>query len=507
MAAQSPFPDQATQGQSANGKEGATLRGRGTLAVIISSIVFPLALTQFIASFAGSNMNVAISNIAEDLGTTTHGVQTAITLFTLTMAALMIPGSKLTDIWGRKRCFMLGLAIYGLGALVASLSQGLTVLIIGYSLMQGIGSALMIPPIYILLTFVFTDLESRAKAFGVVSAAAGLGSAAGPLIGGLITSAISWRASFIVQVLVVAGIMVMGRQYAGAKGTKTVFDVLGAVLSAIGLVFVVIGILQSGDYGWVTAKKDFKIGDTVIIEEGGISPVWPLVGIGAIFLVLFFFHIRSRERAGKEPLLSTRLFRNRASNLGLITQNVQWLTLQGSFFVVSVFLQTVRGYSAIETGLVLTASTVGIILSSGIAGRLARRRPQVFLIRGGFICFVVGILLLLAIADATSNIWTFLPGLFLAGFGIGVMLTSSVNVVQSSWPEQDQGEISGLSRSVSNLGSSLGTALVGSVLVSTAFVGNEEYRAALIVMAVIGLIGLVAALLIPRNVMPAQGER
>jgi predicted MFS family arabinose efflux permease len=322
----------------------------------------------------------------------------------------------------------------------------------------------------------------------------------------MITSAISWRASFIVQVLVVLSILVMGRQYAGNKGTKTAFDLGGAVLSAAGLIFLVMGILQSGDYGWVTAKKDFAIGDTVLIEEGGISPVWPLVAIGAIFLAWFYFHIRTREQAGKEPLLSTRLFKNKASNLGLVTQNIQWLTLQGSFFVASVFLQTVRGYSAIETGLVLTASTVGIIMSSAIAGRLARRRPQVFLIRGGFVCFVAGILGLLLLADATSAIWTFLPGLFLAGFGIGVMLTSSVNVVQSSWPEQDQGEISGLSRSASNLGSSLGTALVGSVLVSSAFVGNEEYRAALIVMGVIGLIGLGAAMLIPRDIMPAQGE-
>src|SRR5215204_2526511 len=158
----------AKKGQSArrsgqkpppNGKQPATLEGRGTLAAVISSIVFPLALTQFIASFAGSNMNVAITSIAEDLETTTHGVQTAITLFTLTMAALMIPGSKLTDIWGRKRCFMLGLVIYGLGALLATLSQGLTTLFVGYSFMQGVGSALMIPPIYILLTVVFGDLE------------------------------------------------------------------------------------------------------------------------------------------------------------------------------------------------------------------------------------------------------------------------------------------------------------------------------------------------------------
>src|SRR5215217_2619770 len=224
MTAKGQSERQPSENATANGEKGASLKGRGTIAAVISSIVFPLALTQFIASYAGSNMNVAISDIAEDLGTTTKGIQTAITLFTLTMAALMIPGSKLTDIWGRKRCFMLGLVIYGLGALVASLSQGLTVLIIGYSFMEGVGSALMIPPIYILLTVVFNDLESRAKAFGIVSAAAGLGSAAGPLNGGLITSAISWRASFIVQVLVVGSIIVMGRKYAGSKGAKTVFD-------------------------------------------------------------------------------------------------------------------------------------------------------------------------------------------------------------------------------------------------------------------------------------------
>jgi MFS family permease len=498
-------PSQAVQGRISD-ERSASLRGRGTLAALLSSFVFPLVLTQFIASYAGSSMNVAISSIAEDLGTTTHGVQTAITLFTLTMAALMIPGSKLTDIMGRKRCFMLGLVIYGFGALLASFAQGLGLLIIGYSLLQGIGSAFMIPPIYIILTVAFSDLESRAKAFGIVSAAAGLGAAAGPLIGGLITSAISWRASFIVQVLVVLGIIIMGRRFAGAKGVKMPFDIMGACLSAAGLVFVVLGILQSGEYGWLTAKEDFKIGDTVLISEGGISPVWPLVGIGLILLAWFYLHIRSRERAGEVPLLSTRLFRNRTSNLGLVTQNLQWLIMQGSFFVISVFLQTIRGYSAIETGLILTASTVGIIVSSALAGRLARKRPQVLLIRAGFATTVIGILLLLLISDADSSVATFVPGLFMMGLGIGVMLTSSVNVVQSSWPEQDQGEISGLSRSVSNLGSSLGTALVGSVLVSEAIPGNGVYAAALIVMGVLGLIGLGAALLIPREAIQAQGE-
>jgi MFS family permease len=507
LAAQKQSPSQAVRGRQIEGEQAGTLRGRGTFAAVLSSFVFPLALTQFIASYAGSNMNVAISNIAEDIGTTTRGVQTAITLFTLTMAALMIPGSKLTDILGRKRCFMLGLIIYGLGALLASLAQGLGALIIGYSLLEGIGSALMIPPIYIILTVAFSDLQSRAKAFGIVSAAAGLGAAAGPLIGGLITSAISWRASFILQVLVVLSIIIMGRKFSGAKGTKIPFDILGSILSAAGLIFVVLGILSSGTYGWLKAKQDVAIGDTVLIDEGGISPVWPLIAIGGLFLALFYLHIRSKERAGEAPLLSTRLFRNRASNLGLVTQNVQWLILQGSFFVISVFLQTVRGYSAIETGLILTASTVGILLSSAFAGRLARRRSQVVLIRAGFITTVAGILLLLLLSDAESRIATFIPGLFLMGLGIGVMLTSSVNVVQSSWPEEDQGEISGLSRSISNLGSSLGTALVGSVLVTEIFPGNSVYAAALIVMGVIGLIGLGAALLIPREAMPAQGER
>jgi MFS family permease len=480
-------------------EESASLQGRGKLAVIVSSFVFPLALTQFVASYAASNMNVAISDIAKDLETTTRGVQTAITLFTLTMAALMIPGSKLTDIIGRKRCLMLGLAIYGTGALLASFAQGLGLLVFGYALLEGIGSALMIPPVYIILTVAFSDLESRAKAFGIVSASAGLGAAAGPLIGGLITSAISWRASFIAQVLVVIGILFMVRHFKGTAGVKAPFDIIGTILSAVGLVLIIMGILSTGTYGWGKAKEDVKIGDTKLYGEGSIAPVWPLLVIGVAFLVWFFFHIRSMERAGKQPLLSTRIFRNKVANLGLVTQNVQWLTMQGTFFVVSVFLQTVRGYSAIETGLIMTASTVGLLLSSSVAGRMAMKRSQIDLIRGGFVCMILGTVLMLLLSDATSRIVWFLPGLFLIGFGIGVMLTASVNVVQSSFPEKDQGEISGLSRSVSNLGSSLGTALVGSVLVSQTIPGNHVYGAAIIVMIAIGVVGLGAALLIPRD--------
>jgi MFS family permease len=463
------------------------------------SIILPLALAQFICSYAASNMNVAVSSIAHDLGTTVHYIQITITLFTLTMAALMIPGSKLTDIWGRKFCFMLGLTVYGLGALIAALTPAIGLLIFGYSLLEGIGSALLIPPVYILVTVTFTDLPSRAKSFGIISAAAGIGSAAGPLIGGLITSAISWRASFILQVLVVAFIIFLGRRIAdpGIQGAKPAFDVTGAILSAAGLFFVVLGILQSGTYGWFTASEDFAIGNIVLIHQGGISPVWLFVGIGALILLWFFIHIRSRERAGKEPLLSIRLFHNRTSNLGLVTQNIQWLILQGSFFVISVFLQTVRGYNAIQTGLILTPATIGVLFSSAIAGRLAKKYAQRTLIVAGFVITIAGMILLLLLANATSNILYFVPGLLFMGAGVGVMLTSSVNVVQSSFPEKDQGEISGLSRSISNLGSSLGTAIVGSVLVSSAVSENKTFGWALITVVVIAFIGLIAAILLP----------
>jgi MFS family permease len=463
--------------------------------------VLPLALAQFVASYAATNMNVAISAIATDLGTNVLGVQTAITLFTLTMAALMIPGSKLTDIWGRKRCFVIGLAVYGIGALLAVASQGITLLIIGYSVLEGVGSALMIPPIYILVTVWFPDITSRARYFGIVSGAGGLGAAAGPLIGGTITSAISWRASFGLQVLIVGWIILMARRIAdpARPGPRPRFDITGAILSALGLLFIVLGLLQSRTYGFLVARKDFSIGGTVLIPQGSISPVWILVAIGALFLLWFFLHVRYAERRGRDVLLALRLFRSRAANLGLSTQLIQWLTLQGSFFVVSVYLQEIGHYSAIKTGLMLTPATVGILATSAAADRLARRHSQRWLIISGFAATVIGMGLLLALVREDTGILSWIPGLLIFGAGVGVMLTASVNVVQSAFPDSDQGDISGLSRSVSNLGSSFGTALVGSVLVAAKLPSGGPYAAALTVLVVITLIGLVIAVFLPRQ--------
>jgi MFS family permease len=225
-----------------------------------------------------------------------------------------------------------------------------------------------------------------------------------------------------------------------------------------------------------------------------------LIAVGALLLGWFFGHVRAMERRNEEPLLSTSLFKNRTSNLGLVTQNIQWLILIGTSFVVATYLQVVRGYNAIETGVIFTAATVGILVSSLAAERLAKKHPQRSLILAGFITTLCGIVLLLALVKGSPGAWAFAPGLLLIGLGVGVMLTPSVNLVQSSFPNAQQGEISGLSRSVSNLGSSLGTAVAGTILVAELV--DWSYGLAMASLAVTGVIGLIAALYLPANPVP-----
>jgi MFS family permease len=454
-------------------------------ATALQGVLLPLALAQFICSFAGSNMNVMINAMSKDLDTTVQGIQLAITIFLLVMAALMIPCGKLTDRYGRKRCFNVGLAVYAVGALLSAAAPGLGVLILGNSILEGIGTALLIPPVYILCTLAFTGVTSRARAFGAISAAGGIGAATGPLIGGVITTAISWRASFVFQALIIALIIALGRRIEDplpADPTRP-FDTRGAVLSAAGLILLVMGIMAADDNVWLMLA---------------------LIAAGALVLLWFFLSVRALERKGEEPLLSTSLFRVSTSNLGLVTQNAQWLILMGVSFVAAAYLQVVRGYNAIETGVIFTAATVGILASSLAAARLAKRRAQRTLILAGFLITVVGLGVLLAMVQAWTSGWAFAPGLFLMGVGVGTMLTPSINVVQSSFGEDMQGEISGLSRSVSNLGSSLGTAIAGTILVAgiTATPGRA-YALALVVLGAVGVVGFVTALFLPR-VPPPQ---
>jgi MFS family permease len=428
-------------------------------------------------------MNVMINDISEDLDTTVQAVQTTITAFLLVMAALMIPGGKLTDRWGRKRCFTIGLTVYGIGAVLSAIAPGMGVLFFGNAVLEGVGTALLIPPVYILTTLLFDDLGSRARAFGAISGMGGIGAAAGPLIGGLITTAVSWRAAFLFQAAIIVAILVLARRITDPLPAEPdrPFDLPGAVMSAVGLVMFVLGILLADD-------------DPALMVL--------LMAGGALVLAAYFLYARRLERAGREPLLSTALFKDRVSNIGLVTQNMQWLMLMGTAFVVSGYLQVVRGYNAIETGVIFTAATAGILISSLAAERMAARRSQRRLIGAGFLVTLVGIGMLLAMVVGSPSAWAFAPGLLFIGLGLGTMLTPSVNVVQSAWPESQQGEISGLSRSVSNLGSSLGTAIAGTILVAD-LTSDDGYGYAMLALAVVGLAGLAVTQLFPKDL----GER
>jgi MFS family permease len=447
--------------------------------------IAPLALAQFLCSYAGSNMNVMISDMSEDLDTTVQGIQVAITLFLLVMAALMIPGSKLTDRFGRKRLFTAGLAVHGVGALVAAAAPNLGVLVVGYSILGGVGTALLIPPVYILTTLHFDDVRDRAWAFGVISALGGVGAAMGPLLGGVITSAIHWRAALVFQAVVIVLILFLARGISDPlppDPTRS-FDVGGAALSGLGLIAIVMGILA--------------VDDILALSVA-------LLLTGAALLAWFLFRSSRLERRGREPLVSPSLFRNRTSNRGMLTQVLQWMLLMGTSFVVAAYLQVVRGYDAIETGVIFTGITVGILVSSLAAGRLVHRFAQRTLIAAGFVLVAVGVATLIWLVGVLPGGWAFIPGLLLIGLGLGFGLTPSVNIVQSAFPEERQGEISGVSRAVSNLGSSLGTAVAGTILVAGLVDPSRSYALAMAVLGVLALAGVGLGLLLPKD---EPGER
>lgn len=424
-------------------------------------------------------MNVMLNDMSNDLNTTVQGIQIAITLFLLVMAALMIPFGKLTVQLGRKLCFVLGLAVYGLGAVISALSPDLGVLILGNSILEGVGTALLIPPVYILVTMYWTGLAARARAFGIVSAAGGIGAATGPLIGGWITATFSWRAAFGFQAVIIVIILILAIRLKDPLPAERgrPYDVVGAVLSGLGLIVFVLGILAADD------NLALSIG---------------LMLGGAGIIALFFWWVRRRERKGREPLLSTGLFRSRVSNVALVTQNFQWLLLMGTSMLVASHLQVVRQYNAIETGIIFSAATFGILVSSLAAGSLVRRFDQRSLIIVGFVVTGVGLLLLLLVG-AVPGAWPFAPGLLAIGLGLGVMLTPSVNMVQSAFPEKKQGEISGLSRSISNLGSSFGTAIVGTVLALSPVGPSDGYALAMAPLIVVAAGGVVVACFLPRR--------
>ena len=437
------------------------------------STVLVLGTAQFVMVLDSTVMNVSISQVVKDLHTTVPKVQTAITAYTLVMAAFMLVGAKLGDIWGRRRIFAIGLAVYGLGSLTTALSPGIAVLMIGWSGIEGIGAVLVIPAIAALTASNYAGNE-RALAFGLLGGIAGAGAAAGPLIGGFVTTALSWRVVFAAETVIVLGILTLVHRIGDQERTqRTELDVVGGVLSAMGLGLAVFGILKISQWGLFTPIGALTIGGTRITPFG--FSVVPFIILAGIVILGIFARWEQRVlRVGRTPLLAPDLLRIPQLRAGLSTVVSQYLILAGTFFVLPLYLQLVLNKDALQTGLKILPISVTMMLAAGLGPRLAARRsPRTVVEIGMGFLFVSIIGVMLTISPTLSSA----PfALSLAGFGVGVGLVISQlgNVVMSSVAESRSSEAGGVQGAAQNLGQSLGTALIGAVLLTGLTTGFQE---------------------------------
>ena len=422
-------------------------------------VLLTLASAQFLMTLDSSVMNVSIATVAKDVGTTVTGIQTAITFYTLVMASLMITGGKLGQILGRKRAFAIGCVIYGCGSLTTALAGNLTVLIVGWSVLEGVGAALILPAIVALVASNFAR-DQRPRAYGLVASAGAIAVAAGPLIGGLFTTYLSWRWVFVGEVLIVLIILGLARRMADTPAEKGArLDVMGTVLSALGLGLVVYGILRSGTWGFVLPKP----GQPAWL---GLSPVIWLILAGGVVLVLFFWWENHRLARGRAVLLDPALLRNRTLRGGLIAFFFQYFLQAGLFFVVPLFLSVALGLSAVATGVRLLPLSLTLLLAAAGVPRVFPHASPRRVVQIGFVCLFAGIVVMLAALDAGAGPEIVTWPMLLAGLGVGALASQLGAVTVSSVPDTQSGEVGGVQNTVTNLGASIGTALAGAVLIS-----------------------------------------
>jgi len=422
-------------------------------------VLLTLASAQFLMALDSSVMNVSIATVAKDVGTTVTGIQTAITFYTLVMAAFMITGGKLGQILGRKRAFTIGLIIYCTGSFVTAISQNLTTLIIGWSILEGLGAALIMPAIVALVASNFEQSE-RPKAYGLVASAAAIAIAAGPLIGGLFTTYWSWRYVFVGEVLVGIIIFFLTRRMndtPAEPGTK--LDMVGTALSAAGLALVVYGILRSGSWGFVQPKPGAP-------EWLGLSPVIWLILAGGFVLFLFLAWERRRTARGEGALIDPAMLRARQLRGGLTSFWFLYLVQAGLFFAIPLFLSVALGLSAIATGVRLMPLSLTLLLAAAGVPKLWPNASPRFVCRVGFLLLFVGLVVLVMGLDAGVGAEVVTGPLLLAGLGIGALASQLGSVTVSAVPDEQSGEVGGLQNTFTQLGASIGTALAGAVLIS-----------------------------------------
>ncbi|MET0566276.1 MAG: MFS transporter [Acidimicrobiia bacterium] len=422
-------------------------------------VLLTLASGQFLMTLDSSVMNVSIAQVAEDLGTTVTGIQTAITLYTLVMATLMITGGKIGSLIGRKRAFMIGCVIYGAGSLTTSLAPNLTVRIIGWSFLEGIGAALIMPAIVALVASNFAP-EGRPRAYGLVASAGAIAVAAGPLIGGFVTTNWTWRYVFAGEVVVVAVILMLTRRIQDAPlEAKHRLDLVGAALTAAGLGLAVFGVLRSGEWGWIQPKPGGP-------EWLGVSPtIWLLVA-GALIIRIFFAWEARVVESGREPLVRIEMLRNAQLTGGLTMFFFQFMIQAGIFFTVPLFLSVALGLTALETGVRLLPLSVTLLLAAvAIPKYLPRAAPRT-VVRWGLVALLAGVVSLIAALEVGVGPEIVAVPMLLTGLGVGALASQLGAVTVSAVPDKETGEVGGLQNTMTNLGASLGTALAGSILIA-----------------------------------------
>lgn len=419
-----------------------------------------LAAAQFLMVLDQAVMNVAISQLVADFDTTVTTIQAVIALYALVMAGLMLTGGKLGDLLGRKRAFKIGLCIYMVGSGLTAVAWNVPSLTIGWSVLEGIGAALVLPAMVALVAANFEGQE-RAVAYGVLGGVAGAGIAVGPILGGWVTTELTWRLVFAGEVIVAIGILLGTRMLheAPREKARSGLDWVGSALSAAGLGLVVLGVLQASNWGWLHPRSS-------PLEPFGFSLTPFVVAAGGALLAAFTAWERRREERGGDPLLHLRLLSLPSLRGGLGMLLAQNLILMGIFFTVPLFLQIVQGLDALETGVRMLPASAGLFASALIGSALAKRFPAKTLVRVGIAVVFLSVLLLLDTIEPDLDNASFLVGMGVLGVGMGLIVSQLGNVVQSAVSDRDRSEAGGLQNTAQQLGSSLGTAFLGAVVLT-----------------------------------------
>jgi len=402
-------------------------------------------------------MNVSISALVEDLNTTVGAVQAAITLYTLTMAAFMLTGGKLGDIWGSKRAFRIGLIIYAIGTSITAVAPSIWFVMLGWSILEGLGSALIVPAINTLVRANYRG-PKRASAYGVLFGVAAAGAAFGPLIGGWVTTNLSWRVAFAGEAVIVVIVLLASPLLTDAPKVvpKPKLDTVGVVLSASGLGLLVFGILQMS-------------------SRGPTDPlVLAMIVAGLVVIGLFVWWIRSREARGAPVLLHPSIFRHRTISAGLPVLSTQTFAQAGLLFLIPLFTQSVLGFTAFETGLTLLPLSIAVLVTSVLTPRLGRVIYPRYIIQAGLVLLFVGGYVLAGSLDGAQEASDLAVGLFIGGVAIGLIAGQLPNMILSGVESDEASEASGLQGTAQNLGMALGTAVIGTVILAVALLNFSD---------------------------------